>query len=123
MAEETLLAIGIEFRNALASYANATPVGQNRRPKSIDDLLRDPRYPQVRRHLRQRYVDPLTGRAEWGLVQAPDGTGIAGIYSLAKGTPIQIGNFEPPFQSFAGKTSYREWVFSGEDILTETKPH
>jgi type II secretory pathway pseudopilin PulG len=110
-AEEDLLAIGTEFRNALVSYANATPPGQKRFPASLQDLLKDPRYPNVRRHLRKLYVDPITGKAGWGTVMAPDGSGIIGVYSLSTAPPIKIGNFDLTFQGFDGKTSYREWKF------------
>jgi len=110
-AEEELLEIGTEFRSALVSYANATPPGQARLPHSLQDLLRDPRYPNLQRHLRKLYADPITGKAEWGTVLAQNGTGIIGIHSLSEAPPIKIGNFDPSFQGFSGKTSYREWVF------------
>jgi type II secretory pathway pseudopilin PulG len=110
-AEEELLAIGTEFRSALISYATATPLGQNRRPASIDDLLKDPRFPYVRRHLRKAYMDPMTGKAEWGIVYAPDGAGILGFHSLSDAKPIKSGRFDSPSQSFRGKVSYRDWIF------------
>jgi type II secretory pathway pseudopilin PulG len=115
-AEEELLQIGMEFRNALVSYANATPSGQKRAPSSLQDLLKDPRYPNTKRHLRQIYADPLTGKEEWGIVWWPDGSGIAGVYSLSEGRPIKIGRFDAPFQSFEGKTSYQDWRFGVEPL-------
>ncbi|MGO4331333.1 type II secretion system protein [Cupriavidus sp. 2TAF22] len=110
-AEEELLSIGTEFREAFISYANATPPGQPRTPPSLQALLKDPRYPTPRRHLRKLYVDPLTGEEAWGMVQAVPGPGIMGVYSLATGRPIKIGNFELRFQDFEGKASYQEWKF------------
>lgn len=110
-AEEELLEIGAEFRAALISYANATPAGQPRAPHSLQDMLKDPRYPNARRHLRKLYTDPITGKEGWGTVQAPDGTGIVAVYSLSEAVPIKIGNFDVAFQSFTGKTSYRDWQF------------
>jgi len=110
-AEEELLAIGAEFRSALISYANATPVGLASAPPTFDALLKDPRYPNIRRHLRKLYFDPLTGTQQWGVVMSPDGKGIIGIHSLSTAQPIKIGNFEPLFQSFADKSSYSDWVF------------
>lgn len=121
-AEEELLAIGAEFRDALSSYANAAPPGQPRLPPSLQDLLKDPRYPNVRRHLRKLYTDPLTGKDEWGTVLAPDGKGIIGVYSLSTATPIKIGNFEPAFQQFAGKTAYREWQFTVSPAFMQPTP-
>jgi type II secretory pathway pseudopilin PulG len=111
VAEEELLEIGAEFRAGLVSYANAAPVGQPRAPQSLQDLLKDPRYPNVRRHLRKLYTDPITGKEGWGTVQAPDGSGIVAVYSLSEAKPIKIGNFAPEFQNLAEKTSYRDWIF------------
>ena len=117
-AEEELLAIGAEFRDALLSYANTTPPGQARSPRVLEDLLKDPRYPRPRRHLRNLYVDPMTGKDTWGTVMAPDGTGIVGIYSLSSAAPLKIGNFDPEFQDFAGKTSYAQWIFAPPAALS-----
>lgn len=113
-AEEELLDMGTAFRDALVSYANATPAGQQRSPQSLHDLLKDPRYPGMRRHLRKLFADPMTGREEWGILLSLDGKGIAGVFSLSNATPIKIGNFDAPFQYFEGKTSYRAWQFVGE---------
>ena len=112
-AEEALLDIGAEFRNALISYSAATPVGQATLPQSLQDLLKDDRYPSPRRHLRKLYADPMTGMEEWGAITTPSpgGAGIVGVYSLSQSIPIKVGNFDVPFQDFQGKTSYRDWVF------------
>lgn len=80
-AERELLEIGAAFSEALRSYADATPRGQPAQPPSLQDLLRDPRYPGVRRHLRKIFLDPMTGKAEWGIVylgSAADAAGNAG---------------------------------------------
>jgi type II secretory pathway pseudopilin PulG len=110
-AEEELLSIGSEFRRALISYASATPAGQPSAPPTLQALLKDPRYSNIRRHLRKLYVDPLTGSEQWGTVMSIDGKGIVGIYSLSAAVPIKIGNFETQFLSFTDKTSYADWVF------------
>ncbi len=112
-AEEELLIIGNEFRNALISYASATPLGQQTTPHKLADLLKDPRYPNIRRHLRKLYPDPISGKSEWGTILSLDGKGIVGVYSLSTAIPIKIGNFDPTFQNFGGKTSYTDWVFTG----------
>lgn len=110
-AEESLLNIGAEFQKALISYANATPAGQQRFPRTLQDLVRDPRFPKVRRHLRRIYPDPITGNNTWGMVYANGNGGLVGIYSLSTLPPIKIGNFDAAFLRFNGKTSYQEWIF------------
>jgi len=116
LAEQALLDIGMEYSNALASYAAATPQGQPNYPNSFAELLKDPRFPQLRRHLRRVYVDPMTGKAEWGIVKATDKGGILAIYSLSKAVPIKIGNFPVRFAAFEGKASLADWKFSGEGV-------
>jgi len=109
MNEEELLFVGGQFAEAFRSYFEATPVGQRGYPVKLDDLLRDPRYPGVRRHLRKIYVDPMTGKAEWGLVAAPGG--IVGLHSLSHQAPIKIAQFDPAFAALEGKKAYSEWAF------------
>lgn len=109
-AEQELLFLGVQFRAALTSYANASPAGQPRAPKSFEQLLRDPRVLGVRRHLRRVPVDPLTGKDEWGIVRSTDGF-IVGVHSLSEAAPIKRGNFGAEFAEFTGSSSYRGWVF------------
>lgn len=113
--ESALLAIGHEFRAAIRSYYQV-PVAKGavtafaRYPTSLEDLLRDPRSVSVTRHLRQIYVDPLTGRAEWGLIKVGDR--IVGIHSLADRSALKQGNFEPQDLLFEGRAKVSEWWFT-----------
>ena len=109
-AEQRLLEVGAAYRQAIASYLNSSPAGRRSYPASLAELLKDPRYPGVRRHLRHIYPDPITGKAEWGLVPAPGG-GIMGIHSLSDARAIKIAEFEVENQLFEGKERYSEWVF------------
>lgn len=124
VAEEELLAIGMEFRAALISYANATPPGQPRSPKALQDLLKDPRYPNIRRHLRRLYADPITGKEEWGIVSALDGSGgIAGVHSLSERKPVKVGNFGSAFLGFEDAVSYQDWKFVAQSHGNPTPNH
>lgn len=69
--ETELLFIGEEFRKAIMSYHNS---GTKQYPSSLEDLLKDDRSPNIKRHLRKIYVDPMTGTAEWGIVEEPSPT-------------------------------------------------
>lgn len=113
-AEQELLEIGSEYIDALRSYADSTPKDQSSVPARLQDLLSDPRFPGIKRHLRRLYIDPLTGNNEWGTLygQTSNGIGIVGIYSLSGATPIKKDNFDAPFESFKNKKTYREWVFT-----------
>jgi type II secretory pathway pseudopilin PulG len=111
MAEKELLAVGAEFQRALQSYSSSTPIGQPTQPRTLEELLRDPRYPNVVRHLRRVHEDPMTGKADWVLVMSPDGQTIVGIHSASHAHPIQIAHFPAAFQGFANKKSYTDWVF------------
>lgn len=122
--ERQLLQIGHEFRQALARYtvppgsaalpaaaasAAAGMPGAAQYPLQLDDLVLDRRLPRTVRHLRRIYVDPMTGKAEWGLVR--QGGRIVGVYSLATGVPNQRDNFDPDDADFKGAQRYRDWVF------------
>lgn len=117
-AEYELLEIGAEFSAALRSYALATPKGQPTQPTSLEALLRDPRYPDPRRHLRRIFVDPMTGKAEWGLVAAGEGAPILGVYSLSQAQPLKIANFDSRFINFDNKKHLSDWKFaaSGQTV-------
>ncbi|HUL65786.1 MAG TPA: type II secretion system protein [Burkholderiaceae bacterium] len=109
-AERELLYIGRQFQLALRSYRDASPVGTPPFPTELDQLLRDPRFPSVRRHLRSVPVDPMTGRASWGLARSAE-RWITGVHSLSDAPPIKVGNFDAEFGSFAGKKKVSEWLF------------
>ena len=119
-AEAELIAVGKEFERAFASYYRQSPVGTRRFPERLEDLLRDPRLPGVKRHLRRVYMDPLTGQA-WQTVPAPGG-GIMAIYSDAPGRPYrgEIGPLlaVPPVGAASAvdtaasqPVSYADWRF------------
>jgi type II secretory pathway pseudopilin PulG len=111
-AEQELLDIGAAFSDALQSYANATPAGFPPQPPSLKELLKDPRFPTVRRHLRKVFVDPMTGKAEWGISYLGDKVGVLAVYSLSDAKPVKIGNFPQRFQGLAGKQKISEWRFA-----------
>lgn len=109
--ERELLFIGDQFRHAIRAYAQSGPGTKGQLPKTLDDLLLDPRFPGVRRHLRKIFVDPVTWKAEWGLVKTPDGNAIVGVYSLSEEVPLMTTNFQPADRAFEGATTYAEWKF------------
>lgn len=110
-AEAELLAIGLEFRNALQSYAAATPDGSSPAPRALADLLRDSRSAGIVRHLRRIYYDPLTGKSEWGLLRGPDQR-IVGIYSLSETPTIKQEGFPAELADLQGKAKHSQWVFA-----------
>jgi type II secretory pathway pseudopilin PulG len=108
--ERELLFIGHQFRLAIQRYAETQDGGQRKYPPSLEELLRDSRRPGVKRHLRKLFVDPMTGKSEWGLIMLNGG--VAGVHSLSDKPPIKIANFEPIDASLTGKTKYSEWIFT-----------
>ena len=111
-AEEELLETGAAFSAALDSYAAATPQGKPTQPPTLQDLLKDTRFPTIRRHLRKVFIDPISGKAEWGITYIGDKTGIVGIYSLSQAQPLKLANFDERFQNFENKQHYAEWKFT-----------
>lgn len=123
LRERELLFIGRQFQQALQDYrtlplpppeAGAAAGGPpSDRPGSLDDLLRDPRVPYVRRHLRRLYVDPFTGRAEWGVVRDAQQR-IVAVYSLSTRRPLRRANLGAASVPDDAR-SYRDWVFRVQD--------
>lgn len=111
-AERELLEIGAAFGEALRSYAEATPRGQPQQPPTLQELLKDPRFPGVRRHLRKIFVDPVTGRAEWGIVYAAGERGVLAVYSLSRARPLKVANFDARFPNFENKERLSDWKFA-----------
>ena len=91
--ENELIYIGNQYRNAIQRYYQAGP-NAGTFPPTLEDLLLDKRSPVVVRHLRRIYTDPMTGKAKWGFVRAPNG-GIMGVYSLSEREPLKRTQFEP----------------------------
>jgi len=108
-AEDELLATGLDFQLALQGYAGGNGAGRQC-PRELQDLVRDPRFASPRRYLRRIPIDPLTGRAEWGLRRNPSGQ-IFGVYSLATGQPLKRSNFPAGMEAAQGATTYADWVF------------
>lgn len=108
--ERELLFVGHEFRKAIGLYYERTPGAAKQYPKTLEDLLQDKRQPALTRYLRRLYVDPMTGKKEWGLVKGAGGT-IMGVYSLSTEIPIKTGNFDEADKDFEGMGSYAEWKF------------
>jgi type II secretory pathway pseudopilin PulG len=123
--EKELLFVGEEYRHAIAGFWRAAPQGQQRMPKTLDELLRDPRFPNTVRYLRRLYRDPMTGGEEWGVVK-DDAGGIAGVYSLLDHVPMKQAGFTKEETDFEQVDSYQKWVFQFRPSQTGTpvaQPH
>jgi type II secretory pathway pseudopilin PulG len=109
--EQELLFIGDQFRQAIRAYYERTPGAVKRFPPTLDELLQDKRHPMPQRHLRRLYADPMTGKAQWGLVAAPEG-GIMGVHSLSEAPPVKTGGFALRDRALEGAGRYADWQFN-----------
>lgn len=109
--ERELLFVGEQFRRAIQQYYESG-VLEKKYPPTLGVLLRDPRFPGIRRYLRRIYRDPMSGAAQWGLLRAPDG-GIMGVFSLREGVAARRQtNFPQQLAGLEGKTRTSDWVFA-----------
>jgi type II secretory pathway pseudopilin PulG len=106
--EQELLFIGAQFRTAIRQYYEASP-GAKQYPQSLEQLLQDPRFPDTRRYLRRIYADPMTGKAQWGLVK--QGDWILGVHSLSEDLPVKQALFDAAEGEFTDTRSYSAWRF------------
>lgn len=105
--ERELLFVGNQFRQAIGLYYRAG----KKYPTRLEDLLKDPRQPTTQRYLRKIYRDPITGKAEWGLVIGAQGE-IIGVHSLSEDHPIKVSGFSAADRDFNGAKKYSDWIFS-----------
>jgi type II secretory pathway pseudopilin PulG len=108
--ERELLFVGNQFRQAIALYYERSPGTVRHYPPTLNDLLKDGRQLGTQRYLRKIYMDPMTRKAEWGTVAAPEG-GIMGVYSLSDAAPLKRADFEYANRTFEGATKYSGWIF------------
>lgn len=106
--EAELLFRGLAYRNAIRSFHQANGAF----PRSLEDLLKDPRSASGRRHIRALYRDPMSQdkKQEWRLIRAIDG-GIAGVSSASREEPLKQVNFPKELEKFTGANAYAEWLF------------
>lgn len=109
--EKELLFVGHQFRAAIGRYVQANAGGQQGvYPASLDELLKDPRFPGVQRHLRRLYRDPMTGSSEWAPVMQQGR--VVGVHSRSERVPIKQDNFDDSDRSFRHKQRYADWRFT-----------
>ncbi len=106
--EVELLFAGGEFARAIEAFRAVSPSVPQPWPRTLEDLLRDPRTPGIRRHLRKIYTDPFTRSNEWGLVRTPQG-GIVGVHSLSRTRPIRRNPV--PGMTIRDGGTHAEWLF------------
>ena len=112
--EAQLLFVGHQFRLALASYRDRSPVGAPNTPATLDDLLQDKRFPTPVPHLRRLWRDPMTNSTDWVLIK-PGGR-ITGIHTRHTGEPLRNAH-EPRDATLSGTTAYSQWVFEAEPAI------
>jgi type II secretory pathway pseudopilin PulG len=107
--EEELLYRGEQYRQAVELYYNAIP-GRPQYPPSIDGMLKDERTAAGKRHLRQKYKDPMTGE-DFVEIREQATNRIIGVHSASDKTPLKQSNFPDAYADFAGKEKYSDWQF------------
>jgi type II secretory pathway pseudopilin PulG len=90
--EEELLFRGEQYRKAIDSYASVRPGVKKDFPSSIDDLLKDSRSAAGKRHLRQKYKDPITGE-DFEEIKHPATKRIIGVRSTSDKESLKQANF------------------------------
>jgi type II secretory pathway pseudopilin PulG len=105
--EAELLWVGDQYRVAIGRYR----ASGGQLPQELADLIEDKRTPVPRHYLRRLYPDPMTGAADWQLIEAPGGGGIIGIASSSQGKPIKVAGFSQLNKPFEGAECYCDWKF------------
>ena len=109
--EAELLYRGDQIRSAIGAYYNNPPGGQGKTyPRQFSDLLKDPRYPNLKRYLRKWYTDPMTQDGDWVYVLDASKR-IKGVHSASQGEPLKVGDFRKEDKGFETAKTYEDWTF------------
>jgi type II secretory pathway pseudopilin PulG len=109
--EQELLFAGDQIRKAIDSYYRETVGGRAPEyPHSLQDLLKDPRFPSVRRHLRRVYRNPLSKDGKWELILDKRGS-IRGVFANSMERPTKSARFPAGYESFEKAAAYSDWKF------------
>ena len=73
-----------------------------------EELVKDPRSLETRRHLRKVYLDPMTGE---DFVLIKEGGKIKGVKSSSTKKPFRREGFPEEYSAFEGVVSYDNWEF------------
>ncbi len=95
---------------AIESFYQNSPGGSQHYPRDLKVLLKDNRFPGLKRHLRKMFKDPMTEDGGWGIVYDGKG-GIKGVFSRSQKEPIKKAGFPEEYKSFENKKKYSEWKF------------
>lgn len=110
--EAELLSLGMAYRDAIKAYYADAQGTLKSYPDSIEALLLDTRGTKLRKHLRKRFRDPITGSKHWGLIYLDGDTEkIIGVYSLSTRKPIKRDGFPPDLGGFTNAATYSDWRF------------
>ncbi|MFC5521986.1 type II secretion system protein [Polaromonas jejuensis] len=107
--EQELLFAGEQYRAAIERYYYATPGANKMLPTTLEELVKDDRFPEPQHHLRQLYPDPLREGEPWGVLR--QGSRIVGVYSLSDQKPMKKSGFDAKYSAFSAAQSYRGWRF------------
>jgi len=108
--EAELLFRGDQYRRAIEGYYRFSHGGmKGLYPARLEDLIKDPRSLETRRHIRQLFNDPMTG-GDWVLITEPGGR-IRGVRSSSQLEPFQQDNFAQKNERFVGAREYAAWEF------------
>jgi type II secretory pathway pseudopilin PulG len=117
--EEELLFRGDQYFKAIQSYRAYG--GRNQYPPSIDELLKDSRTVNGKRHLRRKFKDPITGE-DFVEIRETLSRRILGVHSPSDKEPLKKDNFPQQYQDFKGKEKYSDWKFQLLPVTAKTPP-
>lgn len=107
--EKELFWRGDQIRKGIESYYKVRHGGSpGKYPNKLEDLVKDPRSLQTKRHMRRLYLDPMTGE---DFVLIKEGGFIKGVKSSSDKTPFMQGGFPEEYSTFEGADSYDKWEF------------
>lgn len=120
--EQELLFAGDQIRRAIDSYYKSTPGGRLfEYPRTLQDLLKDPRHPSTKRHLRRLYKNPMSKEGKWAFVYDSK-MAIKGVFANSREAPLKKSRFPKGYEGFEKGSAYLEWKFTQDAVSTMLLP-
>jgi len=108
--EQELLFAGNAYREAINSYFESSPGGLKQYPLKLEDLIRDKRFPTVKRHIRALYHNPISKDHSWELIIELGR--IKAVTTASTLKPIKKNGFPKQYEQFSNAKTYHDWVFA-----------
>ena len=108
--EAALIRVGVAYARAIEHYYALSPGRAKTLPRSVGDLLIDPRFEAPVHHLRDAYDDPMNPGSALEPVLSPGGD-LLGVRSTSTLAPLRQASWSDGTHTLPPAAQIRDWQF------------